>query len=179
MDYIFTKEELKILEKECYPHDRHFLPKKKRGDMHYELYHHGILGMHWGIRRFQNEDGSLTAAGKKRYGNTDPNYWKTKEGKKEIRKFGSLKKAVKWKEIRDASEFAHKKNNESLRKILSEHGNEKGLKYFKAVNEGKFDIEFVEKTDNYDWSEKKALSEYKKYLLNPDEYFSLLRKTNK
>lgn len=32
-----------------------------------ELYHHGILGMHWGIRRFQNEDGSLTGAGKKRY----------------------------------------------------------------------------------------------------------------
>lgn len=33
----------------------------------YELYHHGILGMHWGIRRFQNEDGTLTEAGKKRY----------------------------------------------------------------------------------------------------------------
>ena len=32
-----------------------------------ELYHHGIKGMKWGIRRFQNEDGSLTAAGKKRY----------------------------------------------------------------------------------------------------------------
>lgn len=29
--------------------------------------HHGILGMKWGIRRFQNPDGSLTAAGKKRY----------------------------------------------------------------------------------------------------------------
>ena len=33
-----------------------------------ELYHHGIKGMKWGIRRYQNEDGSLTAAGKKRYG---------------------------------------------------------------------------------------------------------------
>lgn len=30
-----------------------------------ELYHHGILGMHWGIRRYQNKDGSLTAKGKK------------------------------------------------------------------------------------------------------------------
>lgn len=29
--------------------------------------HHGILGMHWGIRRFQNKDGSLTEAGKKHY----------------------------------------------------------------------------------------------------------------
>lgn len=33
-----------------------------------ELYHHGIKGMHWHERRFQNKDGSLTAAGRIRYG---------------------------------------------------------------------------------------------------------------
>lgn len=38
--------------------------------MEYELYHHGILGMHWGIRRYQNKDGTLTSAGKKRYAST-------------------------------------------------------------------------------------------------------------
>lgn len=32
-----------------------------------ELYHHGIKGQKWGIRRFQKKDGSLTPAGKKRY----------------------------------------------------------------------------------------------------------------
>lgn len=32
-----------------------------------ELYHHGIKGQKWGVRRFQNSDGSLTTAGKKRY----------------------------------------------------------------------------------------------------------------
>lgn len=32
------------------------------------LIHHGIKGQKWGIRRFQNADGSLTVAGKKRYG---------------------------------------------------------------------------------------------------------------
>lgn len=29
-----------------------------------ELYHHGIRGMKWGVRRYQNKDGTLTAAGK-------------------------------------------------------------------------------------------------------------------
>lgn len=32
------------------------------------LAHHGIKGQKWGVRRFQNEDGSYTAAGKSRYG---------------------------------------------------------------------------------------------------------------
>ena len=32
-----------------------------------ELYHHGVKGQRWGIRRYQNKDGRLTAYGKKRY----------------------------------------------------------------------------------------------------------------
>lgn len=32
-----------------------------------ELMHYGVLGMKWGVRRFQNKDGTLTAKGKKRY----------------------------------------------------------------------------------------------------------------
>ena len=36
-----------------------------------ELYHHGIKGQKWGVRNYQNPDGSYTAEGLARYGRFD------------------------------------------------------------------------------------------------------------
>ena len=64
-----------------------------------ELYHHGIKGQKWGIRRYQNEDGTLTAAGKERYGNGEgkrsaASFFRTSSGSNNTN--DKFKKAVKY-----------------------------------------------------------------------------------
>ena len=46
-----------------------------------ELYHWGIKGMKWGVRRYQNEDGTLTPAGRKRLEKKDQKWAKKKTDK--------------------------------------------------------------------------------------------------
>jgi hypothetical protein len=52
--------------------------------MNNELRHYGILGMKWGVRRYQNKDGSLTSEGKKRYRATSSDSAVTKKVKKDL-----------------------------------------------------------------------------------------------
>ena len=48
-----------------------------------ELYHYGIKGMKWGVRKYQNEDGSLTSAGKSRYATVEDAKEAYRKAKKE------------------------------------------------------------------------------------------------
>ena len=51
------------------------------------LVHHGIKGMHWGVRRFQNPDGTLTVQGKNRYSlNPVKRMQQKKQAKDNVRK---------------------------------------------------------------------------------------------
>ena len=54
-----------------------------------ELYHHGIKGQKWGIRNYQNPDGSLTPEGRLRYGYGSVMSQNTKERVKQGAKIGT------------------------------------------------------------------------------------------
>lgn len=247
--------------------------------MEQELYHYGVLGMKWGIRRYQNADGSLTDAGKKHYGSnkvigdrkridrardadlinrkigsnirvqTDDGqtHYFNKRGKEIVGKkkdkieklstmreglvkdldpreveygtmlnnaaevgaasqsatgivsflfgfpagmafgmFSALGSAAIYslsKEGRESIKLGKelKKANKEAKKLLKEaKANESSKKWDPAAmfenakNNGKYDIDFVEYTQNKEWSDKKALSEYKKYLKDPNGYIDKL-----
>lgn len=80
------------------------------------FYHHGIKGQKWGIRRFQNKDGSLKPAGRKRYSDDS-------EPEKQNRSFFSRlskKTSVKKKTSSSSSEKKEEKKEEPKKKSVSE-----------------------------------------------------------
>ena len=86
-----------------------------------ELKHYGVLGMKWGIRRYQNKDVSLTSNGRKRYQSEDSK--KTQQIKK--KKISEMSN----QELKDAN---YRLNLEKNYKELTRHKNA-GQKIIKSI----------------------------------------------
>lgn len=83
-----------------------------------ELVHHGIKGQKWGVRRFQNKDGSLTAVGRQRYSYDDFKNAKANIDKaNEVVKSGKIVSETVGKSAQDAF---NKQYNKQIQKSISE-----------------------------------------------------------
>ena len=80
--------------------------------MEEELKHYGIKGMKWGVRRFQNSDGSLTSEGRKRYNGND-----LKEAQKKVDKGKAMVDGVKKTRVKAAEKQHDKKIKDDLSKM--------------------------------------------------------------
>lgn len=96
----------------------------------YDLCHHGIKGQKWGIRRYQNEDMTWTAAGKERYGRDGGG------SHKEKREFRSRAKAAKMLQRQSAK-------NERLAQRFEKHGKTAKAAALRQIN--KYNQENIEK----------------------------------
>ena len=124
-----------------------------------ELYHFGIKGQKWGVRRFQNEDGSLTEAGKKRYNNMS-----SEQLMKEMNKYVKKQKGQihgssnRWTSGLDIGENSKKALDEHNKRLKNLKNSERAKLFNKEMKQLHKKYDSIDMTlDN----EKKLLQEEK------------------
>ena len=80
--------------------------------MHDEINHHGVLGQKWGVRNYQNSDGSLTAAGKSHVSD-----YKAKESAAVVKKYDSKSKWTKSESKKYYNELMKKAELSKIKKM--------------------------------------------------------------
>lgn len=142
------------------------------------LAHHGILGQKWGIRRFQNRDGSLTAEGAKRYGREESSFNERDSGDRSYETKRYERKAGP-SERRGAGDYTENDMKAAVKKMLGncktgEEADEKEYIWEQAADLDKYHIDFVEAIQNSEIMDQDdrngLLTEYAKFLDHPDEY---------
>jgi predicted class III extradiol MEMO1 family dioxygenase len=84
-----------------------------------ELYHFGIPGMKWGIRRYQNKDGSLTGNGKKRYRKQSHEDYTKAHSRKKVREMSDKELISRINRLQNEQNYDRlKKQNNKGRKFI-------------------------------------------------------------
>lgn len=104
----------------------------RRSNKDGELYHHGVKGMKWGVRRYQRKDGSLTQAGQKRY---DKEMDRLKAEKKKLTNEARVKKKMdKLEKMKSDVDSLKKKTKNNVDDKSDETPEEKRARLLKSTD---------------------------------------------